>query len=109
LNILIAQDILLAPMLTLFQFLGNNKFSVSKIIGPLSLSVMIFLILKTLRNRRLLTSVALKFDKDLDDDHDLQIFSGAAICLCFGVVAEINSINSGRAAGSCNYIEHEIC
>jgi len=93
LNILIAQDILLAPVLTLFQFLGNKEFNLIKIIVPLTVSIIIFLILRMLRNRKRLGALAVKFAEDVEEDHDFQVFAGAAICLSFGMLAELAGLS----------------
>ncbi|MET3877318.1 cation:proton antiporter [Chitinophaga sp. OAE865] len=92
LNILITQDILLAPVLTLFQFLGNKEFHIIKIIVPLTLSLIIFLILKSLRNHKGHGLFTGKLIND-EEDHDFQVFAGAAICLSFGVLAELNGLS----------------
>jgi CPA2 family monovalent cation:H+ antiporter-2 len=93
LNILVAQDILLAPVLTLFQFLGNKEFDAVKLMVPLVFCFAIFLVLRGLRHHKRLGSIAVKFADEAEEDHDFQIFAGAAICLSFGVLAELNGLS----------------
>lgn len=117
LNILIAQDILLAPVLTLLRFTGNKEFSIVKIIVPLVLSVIIFLLLRNLRNRSL-PGLTGRLTTNTEGDHDFQVFAGGAICLSFGVLAELSGLSgsigsfiAGMIIGrlpAFNWLEHSL-
>lgn len=84
LNMLLLQDIMLAPVLTLFQLMGHQQILVGKLLSAIAGSVLIFLLLRAIRNRNLFQLPLLK---EMDQDHDLQVFLGAAICLGFALLA----------------------
>jgi K+:H+ antiporter len=84
LNMLLLQDIMIGPVLTFFQFLGNQKPHTFKIIAALTACLLIFLLLQAIRNRGLLQPA---FVKEIQHDHELQVFAGAFICLGFALLA----------------------
>lgn len=87
LNILVFQDILLAPAITLLQFLGHETITFSTILLPVIVSCLIVILFRVIRMRH---TILMPFQlKDLDRDHDLQVFFGLLICLGFGVVTEL--------------------
>jgi CPA2 family monovalent cation:H+ antiporter-2 len=99
LNILLLQDILLAPVLTLFQVMGGGQPDLVKLASAVAGSFLIFLLLRAIRNRNLFQ---LPFIRALEADHDLQVFAAACICLGFGLLASVVGLTSaigGFAAG----------
>lgn len=92
LNILIFQDLLLAPVLTLLKAWNKQDFHISNIIFPLVLCGVIFLILKRIRTFREIRLP--KFFASIEKDHDLQVFFGLFICLISGLLAEAAGISS---------------
>ncbi|MCQ9635670.1 cation:proton antiporter [Chryseobacterium sp. WG14] len=94
LNILLLQDLLLAPVLTVLKFWNGEKFNILNFALPLAICVGIFLIFRKIRNLR-----KIRFSSTfLENDHDLQVFSGLFICLGFGLVAE--TVGLSAALGS---------
>ncbi|WP_276481526.1 cation:proton antiporter [Paraflavitalea pollutisoli] len=91
LNILLLQDILLAPALTVFQLLGGQPVDVVRVLSAAGGSVLIFLLLRAIRNRNLLQ---LPLVKELEQDHDWQVFAAACICLGFGGLASLMGLTS---------------
>lgn len=92
LNMLIFQDLLLAPVLTLLKAWEINDFHFTKILFPIILCFIIFLILKRIRN---IQEIRLsKFFASIEADHDLQVFSGLFICLISGLVSEMAGMSS---------------
>jgi CPA2 family monovalent cation:H+ antiporter-2 len=85
LNILLLQDILLAPVLTLFQFLGHGRVSVVHLASSAVCCILLFLLLRAIRNRKL---YQWRFWRDIWRDHELQVFTGALICFGFALLAE---------------------
>jgi CPA2 family monovalent cation:H+ antiporter-2 len=83
---LVLQDVMIGPILTFFQFLGNNKPEPFKIIAAITGCLLIFLLLRAIRNRTLLQPV---FVKEMQHDPELQVFSGAFICLGFALLASV--------------------
>lgn len=94
LNILLLQDLLLAPVLTLLKFWSGEEFNIFNFVLPLALCIGIFLIFRKVRNWREIR-ISSTF---LENDHDLQVFFGLFICLGFGLIAE--TIGLSAALGS---------
>lgn len=92
LNILVFQDILLAPAITLLQFVGNKKVTFLSLLLPVVISCLVILLFRFIRSRRRLFSILLH--KDINWDHDLQVFAGLLICLGFGAAAELSGLSS---------------
>lgn len=94
LNMLIFQDVLFAPILTLLNIWKGEKVStlnVSAILIAIAGCVAFFLMLKRVRGRRQL--ITPRFLKALERDHDLQVFTGLLICLGFGLMAEATGLS----------------
>jgi len=89
LNILLLQDILLAPVLILLRFLSNQRIDPVRMGAAIGGSVVIFLLLRAIRNRNL---YQLPFLKELERDHDLQVFTGAFICLGCALLAAASGL-----------------
>lgn len=92
LNLLIFQDLLLAPVLTILKAWNKEDLSFLNIILPVLLCISIFFILKRIR-----TVQEIKFPRffhTIENDHDLQVFSGLFICLGFGLLAEATGLSS---------------
>jgi CPA2 family monovalent cation:H+ antiporter-2 len=85
LNILLLQDVLLAPVLTLFQFLGHRQVSVIQLVSSAVCCVLLFLLLRAIRNRNL---YQWPLWRDVERDHELQVFTGALICFGFALLAD---------------------
>jgi CPA2 family monovalent cation:H+ antiporter-2 len=116
LNILIFQDLLLAPVLTLLKTWTKQDFHFSGIIFPVVLCGSIFLILKRIRQVREIRLP--KFFTSIEKDHDLQVFFGLFICLISGLIAEtagmssaLGSFMAGVLVGKVrtfNWLEHSL-
>jgi CPA2 family monovalent cation:H+ antiporter-2 len=78
------QDLLFAPVLTSYQFIGKAALNVYKLISAIGASVIIFILFKKTRDRK---TISLPFFKELEKDLDLQILAGAAICFGFALLA----------------------
>jgi CPA2 family monovalent cation:H+ antiporter-2 len=84
LNILLLQDIMLAPSFTLFHFMDHRELDTPKLVASIAGCVLLFLLLRSIRNKSLFQ---LPFWKEMERDHDLQVFTGACICLGFALLA----------------------
>jgi CPA2 family monovalent cation:H+ antiporter-2 len=84
LNILLLQDILLAPVLTLFQLIDNGNPEIIKLVAAIVGCFLIFFLLRAIRNRNLFQLPAIKA---MEEDHELQVFAGIVICLGFALLA----------------------
>ncbi len=92
LNMLIFQDLLLAPVLTMLKAWNKEDFRFLNIIFPIVICVAIFFILKRIRKAQEITLP--KIFQTIENDHDLQVFSGLFICLGFGLLAEATGLSS---------------
>lgn len=116
LNILIFQDLLLAPVLTLLKAWNKHDFHISNIIFPVVLCSFIFLFLKRIRTVREIRLP--KLFSSIEKDHDLQVFFGLFICLISGLIAEsagmssaLGSFIAGVVVGrveTFNWLEHSL-
>jgi len=95
LNILLLQDLLLAPVLTAFQFAGQGNISVIRLLTAIATCILIVILLRAVRNRNLLRPAIFI---QLEQDHELQVFLGAFLCLGFGLLAEAAGLSG--AVGS---------
>jgi CPA2 family monovalent cation:H+ antiporter-2 len=89
LNTLLLQDIMLAPVLTLFQFAGNRHPGVQKLLLSVVGCWLIFLLLRAIRNRNLFQ---LPVIREMEGDHELQVFAGILICVGFAEIASLASL-----------------
>ena len=90
LNVLLLQDLMLAPVLTLLQFMGGGVFSWPRITISAGASVLIFFMLRAIRNRDF---IQLRLQSVLQDDHEIQVFAGSVLCLGFGLLAELSGLS----------------
>lgn len=95
LNILLLQDMLVAPLLTLFQFAGDEKVSAVKLIIAISASILIILLLKKIRSKKKLWAIPIK---NIENDHELQVFLGGVLCLGFGILAEVVGLSGAMGS-----------
>lgn len=84
LNMLLLQDIMLGPAFTFFQFLKGDSFNFTRTAPAVVACLLIFLLLKAIRNRNLFQ---LKLFREMKMDHELQVFAGMFICLGFALLA----------------------
>ena len=92
LNILVLQDLMIGPVLTVFQFIGDDDLDLLRIAAAIVGCVIIFLMLRAIRNRNLFQFV---FIKEMEHDHELQVFAGALICLGFALLASVAGLTPG--------------
>jgi CPA2 family monovalent cation:H+ antiporter-2 len=102
LNMLLLQDILLAPVITFFQLTGTNEWNATRFIAAILGSASIFFLLRAIRNRNLFQ---LPFFRLFEKDHELQVFAGACICLGFAMLAEL--IGLSGPVGRCIHRKNE--
>lgn len=87
LNMLLLQDIMLAPVLTVFQFLQHKSPDLTKLILAVCSSMLIILLLRATRNKNIFR---LPFSVDITNDHDLQVF--AAFFVSIGLRIDVSFI-----------------
>jgi CPA2 family monovalent cation:H+ antiporter-2 len=113
LNILLLQDILLGPTLTILQLRTDGGMIPYKIAGGVIGSGLLILLLMAIRNRNL---IQLSILRSIQHDHELQVFCGGLICLGFaamaqtiGLSAPVGSFAAGLfigRAGAFSWLEH---
>ena len=84
LNMLLLQDIMIGPTFTFFQFIKGDYITVARIVPAIVACLLIFFLLKAIRNRNLFQ---FRFLRDMKQDHELQVFAGTFICLGFALLA----------------------
>lgn len=90
LNVLLLQDVLLAPVLTLFQLAGSQAISPWRLLTSAICCILLFLLLRASRNKNL---IQWRLWKDIAQDHELQVFTGAIICFGFACLAELSGLS----------------
>jgi CPA2 family monovalent cation:H+ antiporter-2 len=115
LNILLLQDLMVAPTTALFRFMGVGAVSVSKLIIAILVCIAIIVLLRAVRYRAFLQTAILN---GLKNDHDLQVFLGLLVSLGFGALADLAGLSSAIGcfvAGLCigrtvafNWLEHAL-
>lgn len=95
LNILLLQDIMLAPVFTCFQWMEKGDRSFSNLLPAIAGCLLIFFLLRAVRNRNLFQ---LTFLNEIKKDHELQVFAGGFVCLGFALLAA--SVGLTGAIGS---------
>lgn len=94
LNMLIFQDVLFAPIVTILNiWKGENftSFNIFTMVMAIVGGVAFFFMLKRVRGNGLLRTP--RFLLSLKEDHDLQVFTGLLICLGFGLMAEATGLS----------------
>jgi CPA2 family monovalent cation:H+ antiporter-2 len=90
LNILLLQDLMLAPILGVLQFGGGEPLSWLRLGFSAAVSLLVFVLLRAIRNRDF---VQLKIKYIFGGDRELQVFAGCLLCLGFGVLAELSGLS----------------
>ncbi|MDF2551036.1 MAG: cation:proton antiporter [Chryseobacterium sp.] len=91
-NILLLQDILLAPVLTLLKAWSGHQLTAINFILPIIICIAIFLLFKRIRNVQEIRLPG--FLRKVGYDHDLQLFFGLLICMGFGLLADLVGLSS---------------
>lgn len=86
LNVLLLQDIIIAPVFASFQFMNGTSVNASRFAGAAIACALIILLLRTVRNRNLFQ---LRLLAELKQDHELQVFAGGFTCLGFALLASV--------------------
>lgn len=103
LNMLLLQDVLVAPVFAFFQWAGRSSTQWGTLAGSAVVTGIVFFLLRTVRNRDIWSW---RGWRQLEADHDLQVFVGALCCLgCawlsswVGLSAPIGSFAAGLWLG----------
>ena len=84
LNMLLLQDLLIGPTLTVFQFMKEGSATFERTGPAIAACILIFFLLKAIRNKNLFQ---FRFFHEMQQDHELQVFTGMLICLGFALLA----------------------
>lgn len=116
LNILIVQDLLLAPVLTLLKAWSGETTRLWNMLLPVLFSIAVFFLFKKIRNVQEIRMP--KLFSGVENDHDLQVFTGLLICLGFGLLAELIGLSSALGSfvagvivgrlNMLNWLEHSL-
>ncbi|MBS1662220.1 MAG: cation:proton antiporter [Bacteroidetes bacterium] len=84
LNMLLLQDVLAGPVFAAMQVGAGHEIEWVRLTFSLGCCGLLFLLLSSIRNRRLFQWQAVR---GLEEDHDLQVFLGVFVCLGFALLA----------------------
>ncbi len=95
LGILIAQDILIVPMLILLGYLGGHRPDKSELIkqiigGIIIIGMIIFLVKKK--------EIKLPFQKYIQNDHEMQVFIAFSLCFGFSTLSAFFQLSAALGA-----------
>ncbi len=95
LGVLIAQDILIVPMLIILGYLGGQKPDraelIKQIIGGIIIIGVIFYILRK-------KEIKLPFQKTIERDHEMQVFIAFALCFGFSIITALLGLSAALGA-----------
>jgi CPA2 family monovalent cation:H+ antiporter-2 len=77
LNVLVLQDLLFGPILIGFQIFETHSVNLLKLISSIAVCLFVFWVLWLARSRRNINIPRLK---EMENDHELQVFFGFVIC-----------------------------
>lgn len=94
-SILLTQDILIVPMIILTSFLSGEKIETRQILlqtvgGVLVVTFLIYLLKKQ--------TVRLPFTRELENDHELQVFASLIVCFGLALVTSMFELSAGFGA-----------
>lgn len=95
LSILLTQDILIAPLLIITSFLGNDPQSFSQIIAKIIGGIVIIGILVYIYNKRY---IRLPFHKTIERDHEMQVFMALFFCFAGALGATLFGLSPALGA-----------
>jgi CPA2 family monovalent cation:H+ antiporter-2 len=81
--ILVLQDILIAPIITSLQFMGDKPVNFFEVFLSVAACVLIYFLFKAIRRRDV---IRLPFTKAMEADHHLQVFIGLLVCFGTGLL-----------------------
>ena len=95
LGVLIAQDILIVPMLIIMGYLGGSKPEITEIIkqiigGLLIIGIIVYILIKK--------QVKLPFMKYISKDHEVQVFVAFTLCFGFSILTALFGLSSALGA-----------
>ncbi|MFC2087760.1 cation:proton antiporter [Bacteroidota bacterium] len=95
LGVLIAQDILIVPMLIIMGYLGGDKPEIAEIIkqiigGVLIIGIIVYILIKK--------EVKLPFMQYIRKDHEVQVFVAFTLCFGFSILTALFGLSSALGA-----------
>jgi len=99
LNMLLLQDVLVAPVFAFFQWMGRPSTQWGTLAGSAVIAAGLFFLLRAIRNRDIWNWMGWRI---LESDHDLQVFFGTLCCLgcsCLSFLAGLPAPIGSFAAG----------
>nr|WP_321451364.1 cation:proton antiporter [uncultured Carboxylicivirga sp.] len=95
LGVLIAQDILIVPMLVIMSYLGGDKPHINEMVkqligGALIIGIILYILKKK--------EIKLPFMKYIEKDHEVQVFVAFTLCFGFSVLTAIFGLSSALGA-----------
>ena len=95
LGVLIAQDVLIVPMLIVINFLGGDKPEFSEMLKQIAGGLLIIgVILYILKKKE----IKLPFRRYIQKDHEVQVFVAFTMCFGFSIVTSLLGLSSALGA-----------
>ncbi len=94
LNMLLLQDILVAPVFTIFRLM-DSEFNLGSLLLSIIICLLLFFLLRAIRHRNIFQWPGWK---QMQNDHDLQVFLALFICLGFALLASLAGLPAAIGA-----------
>ncbi|PWD98295.1 cation:proton antiporter domain-containing protein [Marinilabilia rubra] len=95
LGVLIAQDILIVPMLIILSYLGGDKPGAAEMLKQIAGGILIIgIILYILKKKE----IKLPFKKYIERDHEVQVFVAFSLCFGFSIITALFGLSSALGA-----------
>ncbi|HVU55387.1 MAG TPA: cation:proton antiporter [Puia sp.] len=91
LNILLLQDVLVAPVFAFFQWMGRSTAQWGTIIASAVIAIVLFFLLRAIRNRDIWSWRGWRL---LEADHELQVFVAASCCLGCSLLSSLAGLSA---------------
>jgi len=95
LGVLIAQDVLIVPMLIIISYMGGHKTDVAEVTKQIVGGVLIIGIIVYILKKK---EVRLPFRKFIQKDHEMQVFVAFSLCFGFSLATEFLALSSALGA-----------
>lgn len=91
LNILLLQDVLVAPIFAFFQWMGRSTAQWGTIVASVGIAFLLFSLLRAIRNRNIWSWRGWRL---LEEDHELQVFLAASCCLSCSYLSSLAGLSA---------------
>ncbi|WP_431217638.1 cation:proton antiporter [Puia sp. P3] len=90
LNMLLLQDVLVAPVFAFFQWMGRPATQWPTLLASAAIAIILIFLLQKVRNRDIWSWRGWQL---LESDHDMQVFLAASCCLCCALLSSMAGLS----------------